>query len=390
MGMRDQRLLYSLLLLTSVSSSVKNTPELQLGASLEGVGVGEAEASGFLFVSSPQFSQVSWLALPAEAHRHKPSHYKASQVLISSGLSHPQGLAYDSSRHRLYIADPDVKTVLMYEVNIDKTPEVKSGPYSVAEGMESRWVSVDGDGDIIFSDEPANMILKVAADDVGKGLAPEVLFNGGEMVQVSEPGGVAVDGSGGIYWTNKAFGHLAGSLIHGLKASKEINVMAKNSEKCYGVCVANGHVYFTDAERRLFGVATAKNGQSPHQVSEKLTNPRGCVADQGGRVFLADRGAGAVYSFMSPGMTLLDEGASQKSMVRLFDHEDAFGIALVQKQSLMGGLMSASDGVQNVGCGVLGGEACSTALRRACSPWVVQLGLLPVCSSRPQLSAAPL
>merc|ERR1740129_237614 len=116
--------------------------------------------------------------------------------------------------------------------------------------MESRWVAVDGTGTLFFSDEPQNRILKVNADTALRGdTTPEVVYSGDSIAEVNEPGGVAVDNFN-VFWTNKHFGTQAGSLVRGsehppLNVAPEfsLSVLAKNSVKCYGVCIALGNVF---------------------------------------------------------------------------------------------------------------------------------------------------
>jgi len=296
------------------------------------------ESAGVLFVSSPSNGEVSWIQIPAGSD--DPTDFGSPQPLVKTGLMHPQGLAFDQKNSRLLVADPDVKHILAYEISYSSsgTPEVKSGPHIVCKGVESRGVSVDGFGDVIFSDEPESMILKVKSADVlgNPEAAPEVIFNGGELPQVSEPGGVAVDNSS-IYWTNKHFGSLAGSVIKGTKSGDTavegaISVLAKNSEKSFGLCLASGNLFYSDDEKHLFGVHKDQ-GNPPEEVTNTLQNPRGCVAAEDGRVFLADRGAGAVYSFANPGVATAMTGTAMK---KVFSQEDAFGMAFMQKSDLEG------------------------------------------------------
>lgn len=262
-----------------------------------------------------------------------PSNYGTPQPLIASGLTHPQGIAYDRARSRLLIADPDVKQILAYTLGFDEegNPLVSSGPFVVCKGVESRWVSVDDNGDVLFSDEPANMILKVADADVlgNPDKAPEVLYNGGDMAQVSEPGGVAVD-TDNIYWTNKHYGTLAGSVIRARKTPTPagdvpgtVSVLASNTERSYGVCIARGRLYYTDASSKLYSLSLAASAGNAVELSRSLSNPRGCTADEDGHVFLADRGAGAVY--------FVETSNHTARLTRVFDHQDAFGVAVARR-----------------------------------------------------------
>merc|ERR1719277_1603859 len=83
-----------------------------------------------------------------------------------------------------------------------------------------------------------------------------------------------------------------------------------------------GNVFFTDSEKALYGVK--KNGGPVAEVTSLLDKPRGCAWDGDGTVYVADRGAGAVYSFAS-NMHVI----SKTEVKRAFEFEDAFGLAVM-------------------------------------------------------------
>lgn len=283
------------------------------------------DLSGFLIISAPRNAKVSWVKLPEDGSFEglKP------ETLIDEGLQHPQGIAVDQKRRRLYVADPDAQKIYSYKLVVDgDVLRTKGEQTIVAHDRESRWVTVDGMGNVFFSDEPQNLILKVSADKVLRGDAvPEVVYNGGSLSQVNEPGGVAVDNFH-VYWTNKHFGTEAGSLVRGSEEpsmfgpADTVSVLARNAVKSYGVCLALGNVYYTDSERFLYGVK--KTGGPVAEVSSALNTPRGCAWDGDGTVFVADRGANAVYSFAGDMHTL-----ARAEMKRAFAFEDAFGLAVL-------------------------------------------------------------
>jgi len=276
-------------------------------------------------MSAPRNGKVSWVRLPDSGNFTGLQ----PETLIDEGLRHPQGIAVDKRRQRLYVADPDVQKIFGYQLYEQNGLLMTDGRQSVvAEGAESRWVAVDGAGTVFFSDEPQNRILKVPADRALRGdTSPEVVYSGDGVAEVNEPGGVAVDNFH-VFWTNKHFGTQAGSLVRGaekppLGAAPEfsLSVLAKNSVKCYGVCIAMGNVFFTDSQKFLYGVK--KNGGPVAQVTGNLDRPRGCAWDGDGTVYVADRGEGAVYSFASNMHTL-----QEAQMKRSFAFEDAFGLAV--------------------------------------------------------------
>lgn len=294
-----------------------------------------AQSPGFLLISSPRNAKVSWLRIPENGSF---AHVRP-ETLIDRGLMHPQGIAVDQKRKRLLIADPSVQKIYSYQMRVDGdalTVEDKQTVVSTA--IESHSVAVDGNGNIFFSDESHNVIYKVpsaasvAAAFLGDAAPkPEALYGGEMLPQVNGPGGVATDNFH-VYWTNKHFGMQTGSVVKGSEAPVEtgsvssVNVLAQNSPKCYGVCLALGNVFFTDAENKVYGVK--KSGGRSALVTSVLSKPRGCSWDGDGTVYVADRGLGGVYSFAG---TMRKIGSSRIS--RAFDFDDAYGVAFLASRA---------------------------------------------------------
>jgi sugar lactone lactonase YvrE len=293
-----------------------------------------AESPGFLLVTAPRESRISYVRLPENGSFE---HAKA-ESLIDDGLRHPQGLAVDQKRKRLLVADPDAKRVYSYQLVISgDSLDVEGEPFIIARNAESRWVAVDGIGNVFFSDEPQNLILKVPADRALRGhdndveIAPEVVYDGSAVTMVNQPGGIAVDNFH-LYWTNKHFGMQSGSLVKGNERPlnrgdvASVSALARNAVKCYGVCLALGNVYYTGSEHYLWGVK--KGGGPIAEVTSHLQRPRGCAWDGDGTVYVADRGAGAIYSFAGNMHSI-----AHAEVRKAFDYEDAFGLAVLATSS---------------------------------------------------------
>lgn len=305
-----------------------------------------AQSPGFLLISAPRSQKISWVHLPAGSDYSKGR----PETLIDTGLHHPQGVAVDQIRKRLYVADPDVQTIYCYQlvilgekITLDKT----RGRVIVTRDAEARWVAVDGVGNLFFSDESRNLILKVPAEkatslfetqhlrgsEAPGDIVPEVVYNGATVTEVNEPGGVAVDNFH-VFWTNKHFGTQAGSLVRGSETPQvaagtgnQVTILAQNTAKSYGVCLALNNIFFTDSKTFLYGVK--KTGGASAEVSAQLKHPRGCAWDGDGTVFVADRGHNAIFSFASNMQTL---GATK--LTKAYDAEDAFGVAVVVSPQL--------------------------------------------------------
>jgi len=285
---------------------------------------------GYLLISTPRSGKIQYVKLPTSGDTTglKPS------VLIDTGLKHPQGLAIDHKRKRLFIADPDVRKIYAYTITESNGILSTDGRQTViSEKAESRWVAVDGLGNVFFSDEPQSKILKITMARILRGnTEPEVVYSSEKLSQVSKPGGIAVDNFH-VFWSNKRFGTKAGALVKGSEVvdskgpiEKSISVLASNVPKSYGVCLALNNVFFTDDSKRIFGVK--KTGGEVLEVSDVLKKPRGCVWDGDGTVFVADREQNAIFSFAGNMHRI-----TRADVTKVMDVEDAFGLAFLSSAS---------------------------------------------------------
>lgn len=289
----------------------------------------------FLIVSAPRDGKIAYarvqkggriLALDA-----KPD--VKMEPLVGAGLVHPQGLAIDQSRRLLMVADPDAKKIYAYPLSADGALLHVGERKVVAEGVEARWVAVDGVGNTYFSDEPKNQILKVVTDQALRGAGePQVLHDGEKTPQVSSPGGLAVD-SFRTFWVNKQAGKEVGSVVSASDGTSisELATLSQNSDKSYGICLAYNNIFYTQPEATVYGVK--KSGSPAAAITNRLANPRGCAWDGDGTVYVADRGANAVFSFAA---NQKDLGGAE--LVKAVDFEDAFGVAVFagSRQAQMG------------------------------------------------------
>jgi sugar lactone lactonase YvrE len=283
-----------------------------------------SEPTRYLIVSAPKLAKIEYFTLPDTT----------PNPLIDTGLRSPQGLAEDRKRRVLYVADPDLRKVLSYELTVKEgTLLVEGQPTVAAQNVEARWVAVDGQGDLFFTDEAANVIMRVSSADVNAGNAhPVVVYSGAQTPEVNRPGGVAVDNFN-VFWSNKAVGTQVGSVVKGDEepqtAKKHVLAkIAENANKVYGVCLSQNNVFYTDTQKFLFGVK--KSGGAIATVSDGLLGPRGCTWDGESTVFVADKAAGAIYSF--PGNM---PNLSPARLSKFASYDDAFGLAVVQSNAVV-------------------------------------------------------
>jgi len=282
--------------------------------------------SKFLIVSAPGEGKVSYMRIGAQGERPVQPGHNNMETLIDRGLIHPQGLAVDQKARKLYVADPDSRRIMSYALHMDKETLHAGSPTVLVDGVEARWIAVDDTGNAFFTNEVRNQIVKVSKAFALRGNATlQVIYDGASMLEVSAPGGLAID-SFHTFWVNKQLGSQAGSVVRAGRslaetAATDVQPLAKNLEKSYGICIAHDNIFFTQPETSVYGVKT--QGGSLVSVSDSFTHPRGCVFDGDGSVYVADRGANAVFSFAG---NMQELSAVQVSKVVEF--QDAYGISI--------------------------------------------------------------
>lgn len=283
------------------------------------------EAPKYLIVSTPASNKVMYMSLPA---RGAPAigDARGLKPLIQTNLTYPQGIAVDEYRKMLYVADPKLHKVVRYPLQ-HVGDQLAVGPKEdVAVGVETRAIAVDGLGNVWFTDEPTHRILRVTAAKIeAKNTTAEEMFVGSP--HINAPGGIAVDNFF-VYWLNKREGTSVGSLIRGLQQDEgnaSVTSLASNADKCYGVCLALGNIFYTDESNHVYGINRASTAaHNPVAVTSDLGQPRGCSFDGDNTVYVADRAGNAVYQFASNMNTLM----ANRQMTKVIDLPGAFGVAV--------------------------------------------------------------
>jgi len=222
------------------------------------------EAPKYLFVSSPITRRILYAKLPKAGCVTDGNVTLLDLPGLNATKDHyvPQGLAVDQYRKKLYVGDPDLGRLVAYDLSAgsdDGTLKVGE-QQTVASGVDARWVTVDGLGNVYFSDEAKNRIMKVSAEaiDSGKASTAEVLYEGKDTAFVSAPGGIVADNFF-VYWVNKLGGAQAGSLIRGLaNSATTIGVESRKSQLSLPTwrnpteCVSPEAKSSTRTQRRIF------------------------------------------------------------------------------------------------------------------------------------------
>mmetsp|Transcript_15899 Transcript_15899/g.45291 ORF Transcript_15899/g.45291 Transcript_15899/m.45291 type:complete len:343 (+) Transcript_15899:135-1163(+) len=280
----------------------------------------------YLIVSNARNGSIGYVPLS------RAGNYTEARVLIDKDLIHPQGIAVDHKRQLLLVADSELKKVVSYGLILHEDGSLGVDEQTpLAEDIETRWVAVDGQGNVYMTDEQNGKIMRISARQVLDGdTTPTSLFSdrgNGDDGAISAPGGIATDNFH-VYWTNKQEGQSLGTVVKALAGplnstgiALQPRIIAKNLPKAYGVCMALDSIYFTDTDHNVFAVKAS--GGEPMKVSSRLANPRGCAWDGEDTVFIADRSADAVFSLKGPSMSLA-EGRLEKAV----NYEGAFGVAI--------------------------------------------------------------
>lgn len=295
-------------------------------ATLPQHGRGYGEAPKYLIVSAPSTRRIAYLKLPSGGPIVAGEQMR---TLIATGLSVPQGIAVDQYRKKLYVADPDLNKLVSYDIVHSGDGLTVGAQQVVASGVESRWVTVDGIGNVYFTDEAKNRVYKVSAQSVESGTpTADIIYDSGSSV-ISSPGGIATDNFF-VYWVNKASGMQVGTLIRATETPNitisptipSVTKMTNNVMKSYGVCLAGRNIFYTDEQSSMYAVV--RTGGTPKKVTASLQEPRGCAYDGEGTVYVADKSLNAVYQFAANS----DAFTTATSIHKAVDFQGAFGVSV--------------------------------------------------------------
>lgn len=276
------------------------------------------EPRKYIIVTAPTTSRIAYIKLPGKGRPLEPG--DNFRTLVETNLIVPHGIAVDEYRKKLYVGDPGLNKLVAYDLKHDGDG-LKVGDRSViADDIEVRWVTVDGVGNVFFSDEPRSRIMRVSADQIDKGnTTAEVLYDSIDTEKVSAPGGITTDNFF-VYWVNKASGTQVGSLMRApssqylANSSSKIQTFASNTMKSYGVCLAMNNLFYTDEVSNLYGMK--RQGTGLATVSGYLQEPRGCAWDGDSTVYVADKATNALYQFPS-NMIEVREGVRLKKAAEM-------------------------------------------------------------------------
>lgn len=110
--------------------------------------------------------------------------------------------------------------------------------------------------------------------------------------------------------------------------------MTRLVEKTQGVCLNQAFVFFTDSESGLFAAPKDMGDQTNEQgrmLTNALAQPRGCVWDQDGTIYIADGGNNRIASIASSFASLSEASNSLAvTSLKLDELEDPYDVAIIQ------------------------------------------------------------
>lgn len=325
----------------------------------------------FLVASSHGSAQVVYAVLgTSEGDRAE-----GPLPLVESGLVKPAGVAVDTARSILYVADQGAGKVFQYKMEVKGDRlllRAGSTARAVVEGQTGVvGVTVQANGDVFFSTENS-LIGQV---DFANAQQPRILYRGTQVdfanAQQSTPlsrhipqlnGGSSALASDGLqlYYSNSNAATPRGALVR-LPASSTwhtlilppvhnppnrpisppgLRVLTKQVLSTTGVCLAgfSNLVYLVAGNGAVWqGETTAQftdNGKKPFREVVKenlLTDARHCAWDKDGSLLVADRhginsfAGAAVRTTFSSGKTSTSLEGSKELLLRLVD---AHGVAV--------------------------------------------------------------
>lgn len=319
----------------------------------------------YVIASFPHFRQINYMKLPDPTWR---------PLLPSRGLVEPKTVCVDSRNMRLYVADPAAGMVYWFKLMV--LPDFRllsDGRKRLAvANVAADGLAVDGLGNLYVAGRTHAAVsvegifmqnVKTIAKTLQK--APRPIWTGGNArylwdnatVNVNaspvlfQPGSVAVSAFQ-VYWGNKLLpvngtvlvqanlggpppqpspAVLSSSLIIQARYSAMYNgSMRPITDKVPGImCIILTPTSLLYATRGgVYGVGLNDVAQGCSADSARCplvaesTDPTGMAWDGDGTVYLADRGAGAVFSFPAGAM-------SKQTLVRASDAKGVFSVTIL-------------------------------------------------------------
>jgi len=305
---------------------------------------GNDGATDYLIASFPEFRVVNYVRLPDLVWR----------PLIVSGLANPRSLVVDEDRARVYIADQGLCKIVWYQlISLPDGTLISDGRQHVAvQAVNVRSLALDLYGNLWFSAVSTPLPPVPAIDAIWKqpiltidqtaasGTPLDALPQWTKAATAGNPSPLVLDAFN-IYFGNEMDGKAKGSVVKASQTvplanpSSGIAPLADNADVVYSVAVTPNALFY-GADDAIYGVHKNKVGASCGAtgdlckvVTDLVKKPTAMLWNGDGTIFVADNGAGAIYSFASGSV-------GPHALDKIIDAGEIFGLDIMKVQKLQG------------------------------------------------------
>lgn len=299
---------------------------------------GSDGSTDYLIASFPEFRVVNYVRLPDLVWR----------PLIVTGLANPRSVVVDEDRARVYIADPGLCKIVWYQlISLPDGTLISDGRQHVAvQAVNVRSLALDLTGSLWFSavSTPTPPIPSIDAiwkqplltidQTAASGTPLEPLPQWTKAATSSNPSPLVLDAFN-IYFGNEMEGKTKGSVVKASQSvplanpSSGISPMADNADVVYSVAVTPNALFY-GADGAIYGVQKNKVGASCGAtgdlckvITDLVKKPTAMLWNGDGTVFVADNGAGAIYSFASGSV-------SPHALDKIIDAGEVYGLDILK------------------------------------------------------------
>jgi hypothetical protein len=294
--------------------------------------------TNYIVASFPEFRVVNYVRLPDLVWR----------PLVVTGIASPKHVVIDNDRNRLYIVDAGVAKILWYQLIVlpDKTLISDGRQHVAVQAVACRNLALDLEGNLWFSAASTPVPPTPSTDAIWKqpimaidqgaasGMPIDPLPQWTKAHTGSMPSALVLDAFG-LYYGNDGDGKNKGSLV---KASQSVPVanpssgltpLADNVDTTYSVAVTPTAMFY-GSDDAIYGVLKNKVGGSCGAtgdlckvITDLVKKPTAMLWDGDGTVYVADNGAGAIYSFASGSV-------SPHALDKIIDAGEIFGMDILK------------------------------------------------------------
>lgn len=288
----------------------------------------------YLIASFPELRVVNYVRLPDLVWR----------PLIAVGLTAPKAVVVDGDRMRVYVADAALAKISWYQLLALPSGQLISDgrEHKAVQFMSVRNMALDLEGNLWFSGvstptppmQPVDAVYKqprLIIDQMalsGADIPPLAIWTSGVTQSTASP--ISLDAFN-IYWGNDMDGSKKGSVVRAGQSggsASGLAPMADNSDTTYSIAVTPTAIFY-GVDNAIYGVLKTKVGASCGStgdlckvVSDLVKKPTAMFWDGDGTVYVADNGAGAIYSFASGSV-------SPHALDKLIDAGQVWGLGVL-------------------------------------------------------------